>query len=234
MNLYGALDKINETHDAAGLWNFVADYMGAQSVPAYVYHHLPAPGAIDYYDQFFVKKSIGEAPSQLCDLVHDYFTSKFRDSARSMEKVQHWKNCCTVDRLSDQGEVISTQSVSGVTLPVHGPGGRNGCFSIVLPSHQTECENFDLRKVKWLCQSAHQTYCKILIENNMDMPKLTPREIEILSWMALGKTNNEIAICLDISTHTVSTYTRRIFLKTNTADRTSASLYGISNGLLKL
>ena len=38
--------------------------------------------------------------------------------------------------------------------------------------------------------------------------KLTPRETEILSWVAAGKTAREIAVILGISSHTVRDYTK--------------------------
>lgn len=90
----------------------------------------------------------------------------------------------------------------------------------------------DTPEILWNCLDL--IFCKLSAATRKGMPKLTPREVDILSWMASGKTNGEIAVILGISNHTVSTYTRRIFLKTNTSDRTSASLAGISNDLLRL
>ena len=88
--------------------------------------------------------------------------------------------------------------------------------------------------IQWVCQYAHQNLCRLLTNQRLDLPKLTPREQEILTWIALGKSNAEIADILGISHHTVGTYTRRIFVKTNTNNRTSAALFGITNGLINV
>jgi DNA-binding NarL/FixJ family response regulator len=54
---------------------------------------------------------------------------------------------------------------------------------------------------------------------------LTQREAEILSMMAQGMTNPDIAAELYLSTHTVKTHINRIFAKTRSADRTAAIRY---------
>jgi DNA-binding CsgD family transcriptional regulator len=54
---------------------------------------------------------------------------------------------------------------------------------------------------------------------------LTPREAEVLGWIARGKTNNEIAGLLFISSHTVRKHIENIFEKLDVRTRTAAALY---------
>jgi len=54
---------------------------------------------------------------------------------------------------------------------------------------------------------------------------LTQREAEILSMIAQGMTNPDIAAELYLSTHTVKTHVNRIFAKTRSADRGAAIRY---------
>ena len=54
---------------------------------------------------------------------------------------------------------------------------------------------------------------------------LTPREVEILSLIARGLTNPEIAAQLFVSSHTVKTHINRIFAKTESRDRAAAIGY---------
>ncbi len=54
---------------------------------------------------------------------------------------------------------------------------------------------------------------------------LTQREAEILSMIAQGMANPDIAAELYLSTHTVKTHVNRIFAKTRSADRTAAIRY---------
>ncbi|WP_093162161.1 helix-turn-helix transcriptional regulator [Aliiruegeria lutimaris] len=61
---------------------------------------------------------------------------------------------------------------------------------------------------------------------------LSQRQKEILSWVALGKSNSVIASILGISPHTVDTHLRRIFDRLDTTDRTVAAIRGIQAGLI--
>lgn len=53
---------------------------------------------------------------------------------------------------------------------------------------------------------------------------LTPREAEVLLWVAQGKTNPEIATILGISAHTVRTHLERVFTKLGVETRHAAGL----------
>ena len=52
---------------------------------------------------------------------------------------------------------------------------------------------------------------------------LTPREAEVLGWVAQGKTNGEIAIILGLAPGTVKFYVERILTKLNCETRTAAA-----------
>jgi DNA-binding NarL/FixJ family response regulator len=54
---------------------------------------------------------------------------------------------------------------------------------------------------------------------------LTPRETDILSLVATGKRNSEIATTLDITVHTVETHLRNIYNKLHIRTRTEAACW---------
>ncbi len=54
---------------------------------------------------------------------------------------------------------------------------------------------------------------------------LTPREIELLSWLAQGKSNKEIGITLNISFHTVTKHLEHIYPKLGVYSRTGAAIW---------
>lgn len=53
--------------------------------------------------------------------------------------------------------------------------------------------------------------------------RLSPREAEVLTWMAQGKTNAEIAVILGLSSGTVKFYVERILAKIGCETRTAAT-----------
>lgn len=61
---------------------------------------------------------------------------------------------------------------------------------------------------------------------------LTPREQEILSLMARGLSNDEIAAASFVSLSTVKTHVRHIFEKTGARDRVAAVLWAFTSGLV--
>jgi DNA-binding NarL/FixJ family response regulator len=60
---------------------------------------------------------------------------------------------------------------------------------------------------------------------------LTPREAEVLTLIARGATNAEIAEHLVVSGHTVKSHVSRIFTKTGSRDRAAAILYARKHNL---
>lgn len=76
-----------------------------------------------------------------------------------------------------------------------------------------------------------------LINRDMDKEKLaslTKREIEILTQVACGMFNKEIAVNLNISERTVKNHISNIFKKIDASDRTQAAVFAIRNNIVNL
>jgi len=56
--------------------------------------------------------------------------------------------------------------------------------------------------------------------------QLTPREREVLFWVARGKTNSDVGSILGISSSTVGKHLERIYAKLGVENRTAASSFG--------
>jgi DNA-binding NarL/FixJ family response regulator len=63
---------------------------------------------------------------------------------------------------------------------------------------------------------------------------LSPREVEVLTLVAGGKSNREIAGLLFVSEGTVKTHVLNIHQKLNVTDRTEAVVVAIKRGILKV
>ena len=61
---------------------------------------------------------------------------------------------------------------------------------------------------------------------------LSEREIEVMVWVARGKTNPEIGILLGISARTVQHHVAHIYEKIGVSSRAGAALHAMENGLL--
>lgn len=76
-----------------------------------------------------------------------------------------------------------------------------------------------------------------LINRDVDQDKLqtlTKRELEILTQVAGGMFNKEIAMNLNISERTVKNHISNIFRKIDVSDRTQAAVFAIRNNIVKL
>lgn len=76
-----------------------------------------------------------------------------------------------------------------------------------------------------------------LIARDQDKDKidsLTKRELEVLSEVASGMFNKEIAISLNISERTVKNHISNIFKKIDVSDRTQAAVFAIKNDLVNI
>jgi DNA-binding NarL/FixJ family response regulator len=67
----------------------------------------------------------------------------------------------------------------------------------------------------------------------LDYPKgLTAREVQVLSLVATGKTNQEISSTLVISEHTVARHLQNIFRKLGMPSRTAATAFALEHNLI--
>lgn len=80
----------------------------------------------------------------------------------------------------------------------------------------------------WIAPDAHA-----LLQNSSG-PELTQREVEVLSLMAKGLRNREIAHRLGLSLNTVKAHMQSILLKLDAKDRTEAAVIALRRGIVHL
>jgi DNA-binding NarL/FixJ family response regulator len=65
-----------------------------------------------------------------------------------------------------------------------------------------------------------------------ERPALTPQELRVLTLIAEGLDNSTIADTLSVSTNTIKSHVRKIFLKLGVEDRTKAAIWAFRNGVV--
>lgn len=235
--LEALLDSFETIFAADEIWDSLFDFTKSLGVEALAYYHLPPPGAMDFDEKTFIAR--GFTPESVTDYRrrHAFFSSPFENRTLSLNQPIFWssiqKECgFSEEQWSFLKSFYFKDHLNGLAIPVHGPNNRNGCVVLRFKEAHRRYTKSEVRNLQWTCQYAHQKFCKIQTRKRKKPTSLTTREQEILTWVARGKSNSVIADIVGISQHTVNGYLRRIYLKTGTSDRTTASLRGIGEGLM--
>lgn len=117
-------------------------------------------------------------------------------------------------------------------IPVYGPFNMNGVISLGFSKIIDPRDRDTARRLTEIALAYHYEMVQHFGEKRSDVD-LSKRENEVLTWIARGKSNTDIATILGISISSVDTYTRRIFEKMGVNDRVSAAMSGVAEGLIK-
>lgn len=109
----------------------------------------------------------------------------------------------------------------GVSVPVSLNEGDIAAFSFVQPHTVFSLSKPVLRKLQFFCQAMHERYAEL--DPAQAETKLSKRETQVMTRIAVGKTNARIATELGISVHTVNTLVRRCFQKLGVTNRVEAA-----------
>jgi DNA-binding CsgD family transcriptional regulator len=123
----------------------------------------------------------------------------------------------------------------GYSIPVQSKHGHRGLFSISFSRSEKEWADFLTATKPALIQIANRVHQRVIVEVfGEDRPHLTAREIECLRWVALGKDTSDIAIILDISSHTARDYLKSARFKLDCVTSAQAVSKAVKLGLLVL
>ncbi|WP_371224301.1 autoinducer binding domain-containing protein [Roseovarius sp. 2305UL8-3] len=124
----------------------------------------------------------------------------------------------------------------GLTIPIRGPFGETGLFSV---SSSVTAQDWAKKKrtiVADLQLAAVYMHDRVMKSDSlMDIlryPALSQREVEILQWVAGGKTQQDIGDILSISPRTVEVHLRSSREKLNALSTPQAVGRAISMGLI--
>lgn len=233
------LDRIDRARSLSGLWSLMVDY--------YLAHGF---GAIAYV--LFDRGRVGEAVALLehgfpPEIVHAYAEMGYGQHDPTLRVVMATGRPDTPYRVRERFNLspdekryrVTMEGLSAgdaLSLPFFGPHGRDAYGILARPSDPDFFRKAPRMELHMAGQAAHLKTFGLLARRHRrpDSSGLSPREVEILRWVAQGKSNGVIADILEISPGTVDTYLRRVFEKLNVTDRTSAAVKGVSLGLIRV
>jgi DNA-binding CsgD family transcriptional regulator len=220
------------------VWATFSEYFRETVVDRVVYLHLPPIGAPDSRKPRLAAEGFPE------ELIVRYLGERlYRDNPVLQQAHQRAEPIYWVEIL-ERGPANERERTfleefrkadlgNGVGIPVFGPDGRMGQCGLGFRKGVQRLHPEVLKEFQWVCELGHLRYCALLVPALGPLPELSSREIDILAWVARGKSNSVIAEILGISSHTVDAHLRSIFLKLGVSDRISAAVRGIGIGLIR-
>lgn len=134
-----------------------------------------------------------------------------------------------------RAESLAYGLTSGVTFPIHSRDGDVGCISFATCASREKAEETLVQLLPWGTLAAaivHETMRKICKCNSRISPCLTPRELEVLQWIASGKSTWDISRLISLSEHGVLHHVRKLMKKFDVPTRQQAVVKARLLGLL--
>ena len=126
----------------------------------------------------------------------------------------------------------------GFSVPIRGPNGQFALFSISDRASDGKWAKFTQNHVADLILVAHFINQKALeIERGTDfrsVKSLSPREVDVLTMLAMGLNRSQAADSLDISEHTLRAYVESARLKLGATNTTHAVARAVAGGFVLL
>lgn len=162
------------------------------------------------------------------DPVLDYLSTGFVKDCGGFAQIQRKPDVFhDWDRLPQFRESISAKQYfmpagyrNGVSLMLTRDNRQVGVFHFAIERDEMDDQAFRMLEA---IKPVFTDYTTMI--NRFSEAQLTPREVDVLREIRLGKTNAEIASTLFISTKTVATHAERILRKLTLENRTQAAIF---------
>jgi LuxR family quorum sensing-dependent transcriptional regulator len=153
-----------------------------------------------------------------------------------------WKDIPNLRNMTDRQRIVFNESAefgghrNGGTIPIHGPGRARALFAVRNDMSDDEFAKLFMTRrheLHLLATYAHERLLKIgLFDTPAPSLKLTPREIEVLTWSARGKTSLDIGDILSITENTVNEHIDNACKKMGVSNRVHAAVTAVMHGLI--
>ncbi|WKL58674.1 LuxR family transcriptional regulator [Asticcacaulis sp. ZE23SCel15] len=144
------------------------------------------------------------------------------EKQQSLDKVQ-----ISLMRLAEEAGLNN-----GIGVPFKGRRAQIAGVALASTERTDAClGNLDL--ISAYCTQFYAAYKRLYVRPaSQTFTVLTPKEEEILLWVAAGKTDEDIASILTISRNTVDTHMRHIFRKLDVTNRVQAVVKAVMAGII--
>lgn len=234
-SLNGFAEDCAAVQEPPQLWEIVLDFYHRNHIER-VSYHINDPGpvgegiAADGFPEEWVKYYIGNNLSRV---------DPIPELAARLAKPFFWSEIRELMKVDETGEAYLKDFEraglgDGLAIQVFGPRLRNAYVGLGFGSqNRPRLDAEEVFILQCAAQIAHIRYCDLTSSGYGPASRLSPREMEVLRWMARGKSTSVIAEILGLSPFTIDTITRRIFTKLKVNDRTNAVIRGLGSGLLR-
>lgn len=128
---------------------------------------------------------------------------------------------------------------NGMGLGIHGANNEMVAMGFASSERDVDISKDRICYVRALANQFHFAYCEIKKRQKKSHRQdlnlnLTRRELEVLTWLASGKSKYCIAAIMSIAESSVDYHTRSIFKKLQVNDRTLAIVKAIKYGLIRI
>jgi len=230
-------ERVRQCERVAGLNLLCLRFASSLGAKAIAYHHLPAIGSKDPIGLNVICVGF---PTELVSRFEDDRMTRVEPTIHEVlsdGKAKWWDDTPRPNRMSkaerEYLEFAASKVGAGIHMPAYGPNGREGYISIGFGNQRPDFDDKAMSRIQACCQIAHQHYCQLLYKPLPTNVRLSPREREILSWVAEGKSNGVIAEILHITESSVITYLERAFRKLEVGNRVTATLRASTLGELR-
>jgi len=153
-------------------------------------------------------------------------------------EAQTWDNVVKKCEISRKQRIIMEEAkdaklLDGVVVPLHGPGYEIAGVGIASSVGGIKPDKNMLSMIRAISQQFHLSYSNFdRVDKKVELIHLTPREKDILNWVAQGKCYHAIGAILSLSENTIKFHFKNIMHKLNACNKQTAIAIAITRGLI--
>lgn len=238
MTISDFVEATNAASDVSDLRRIMVAELEARGYEYAVYSHLSRYQESGDFNDLLLIVTYPE------DWIERYAAKNYADvdpvahTARHARRAFAWSTVAAADLQARQRRVMDECRAAGlcggITVPLFGPRGDSALLSVAGPDPSLEDDAGALRVVASLAHQFHLVHEDLSQDEPVVPPfiGLSPREREVLTWSARGKSSWDIGEILDISERSVTFHVNNAMRKLDASSRVMAVLKAIRHGLI--